>query len=229
MTTVRNQLRSAHNVAANINKLLESRGQKIEWYSSIDRNGDFLRKRFNESKDEVLVFAKKNEINPLIALSSLTEDQKTLVLAVYSDSKAFLLTKSIKNAKTLGIHFGVDNVIMVVINNKRPSKLNMRLFYDANERPLLEYFTFEELLIDPLSNVFCGKAELVKGFVEEHPHLFLRDKLGRLTSNDLLRMRVSDPVSRRIGAVRGDIVQIESKILLPGIEHASELMYYIVH
>lgn len=227
--TTKYRLSLARRMSQNLNALLETRGSSVDWYSSIDPKGDFIRNRFNNSRDEVIILTKgKGEIDPLIGLSTLTDDQKTLILALQSDSKTSLLTAVIKNAKSLGIHFNVDNVIIVSLNNKPPSKENMKLFYNSDERPLLEYFTFDELLINPLKSIFSGNATIDEDFSKRNPGIVKKDVLGRRTSNELLQMKSSDPISRFLGALKGDVIKVESPVFLPKMEHSKEMNFYIV-
>lgn len=228
MATTKYRLKLAFRVVETLKSLLQSRGQSVSWYSTIDPNGNILRDRFNSSRDETIIAVKKKEVDPLIGLSTLTDDQKTLILALQSDSTTSLLTKVIKNAKSLGIYFNVDNVIIISLNNKPPSKTNLEMFYNVNERPLMEYFTFDELLVNPLKSNFAGKASIDRDFFERNPEFLIIDNFGRKRSNDLLQMKSSDPVSRFLGASKGDVIRIESRILIPKFEHSKELSFYLV-
>lgn len=228
MTTTKYRLRLSQRVASTLNGILSSRGTSVDWYNNIDPAGAIIKKRFNESRDDVILMVKKNADDVLSAFSTLTDDQKTLIIATNSDSTNSLLTKDIKDAKAMGVYFGVDSVIIVSLNNKPPSKDNMKLFYNTDQRPMLEYFTYDELLIDPLRSIYNGYASIDRTFFERYPELLKRDSLGRPMSNELYQMKSTDSLARFLGAFKGDVIRVEHRVILPGFEHSKELIFYIV-
>lgn len=203
-------------VSTGISQLLSARDQKISWYSQIDSNGETLKGRFINSKDLLIDSIRNHTRDFASALTAITDDQETLIYVIDTDAKKFFPLKEIQKAATLGIESNVDSVIIINSKNLKMSKTNARLLGNAEQRPLLEYFTFDEMLYNPITSIYTGKPEIAINFEESHPELRL---------DDLLPVRLNDMIPRYLGAVRNDIIKYHNRELIPESTNTESLIF----
>lgn len=210
--------KNAYKIAENLNYLMEKRQDTISWYKDIDRNGEYLKNLDSES-NVIYKTIRRLTSNTISLLSTLTDSQKTLIFVI--DNKKTTLSKATINIiESLAIDLGVDNAIIVSLDDKLPGKNDQGRFYDRKNRPLLEFFKHSELLYNPFKNLITRDVRIHDSFSSENPGL---------SKKELLKVTKNDIICRYLGATSGDVIRYEMVVFLPTYEISTELIFrYVV-